>query len=262
MSNGRSPRDVVEAWRKRPAGVAIPSAFLDLCRIESDMADQPISGPMMTFMALFGDVLALHEQAARMREAGWLPHPVLPISDLVGPEKDLEKIRAAIDAHVEKQRDEIYAALTARFSGYALEAYTCQIGMEAISAHRAGLYRLVVPAVFPEIERCGRTMLHLGVNKKGKAVIDQLIERIKRLPLSELDAFLAMEAIKLMEEQMYTGIRSREDVERFQELPHRHGSQHGLSMYERSRDGLNAIFLLDFVLLACTAATPRHDVRP
>jgi hypothetical protein len=256
MSKKQSPKEVVEAWREGPPGIGIPAGFLELCRIGSDLADRPCSGAMMTFTSLFADIMALHEQAARMRRAGWLAHPVLPISELVGPETDPTRIQAAVDVHVAKQREEIYAALTARFSEYTIEPHACEIGKDAIVAHRMELYRLIVPAVFPEIERCGRMTFGLGTNKQGKAVVDRLIARMKELPLSELDPFLAMEAIELMETQMYAGIRSPADIARFQELPHRHGSQHGLSQYERSRDGLNAIFLLDFVLLACAALRP------
>ena len=43
-------------------------------------------------MSLYSDVAVLMEQADRVTAAGWIPHPALPIKELVGPETDTGKI--------------------------------------------------------------------------------------------------------------------------------------------------------------------------
>jgi len=243
-------REVVENWQAEPLGRAIPQGFLDLCRIDSDLADQPIQYGMGFFMSLFSDVMAKHEQAKRLRLAGWIPHPVLPIDDLVGPTKDPQTLRAAVEEYVEFYREDIYANLLARFEAYKIELYACRLGEQAVAAHRANLFLLVVPAIFPEIERCARTVLGLGAGskekskEKKKAPVEVLVERMEELPLSKMDAFLAIEAIELLDKMYKRGVK---------DMPHRHGALHGLMKYESSRDGLNALFMLDFVLTACQA---------
>jgi hypothetical protein len=68
-SDGPTVRKIVEDWHADSLGRAIPQGFLDLCRIESDLADQPIPYGTGLFMSLFSDVMAKHEQAARLRAA-------------------------------------------------------------------------------------------------------------------------------------------------------------------------------------------------
>lgn len=234
-----------------PPGHAISQGLLDLCRIDSDLADQPIPPGRESefFMWLFSDVMAKHEQAKRLRIAGWLPHPILPIDTLVGSEKNPDRIRATVAEYFEAHRDDIYAALLARFSGYTIEAHACHVAKEAVAAHRINNFRLIVPAVFPEIERCARTTLGLGSKRNPVRDVVALIE--KDVPISEMDPFLAIEAIELLANQMYKSINTPEEYDRVKDMPHRHGALHGLIGYETERDGLNALFLLDFVLTAC-----------
>ncbi|MGD0076554.1 MAG: hypothetical protein ABSD31_19820 [Candidatus Binataceae bacterium] len=255
LSDGLTVREIVEDWHADPLGRAIPQGFLDLCRIDSDLADQPISYGTGFFMFLFSDVMAKHELAARLRAAGWLPHPVLPIDELVGPEKEPQRIRAAVERYVGSHRDDIYRKLLARFGAYKVEPHACRLAEDAVGAHRAGYFRLIVPSVFPEIERCARTTLGLRGGAKGKPVQD-VVKRIEEeVPLSKMDAFLAVEAIKLLAGQMYQSVKSPEECDLVKDMPHRHGALHGLIEYDSSRDGLNALFLLDFVLTACEAIT-------
>lgn len=248
-----TPGNIVEAFQAGTSGYAIPQGFLDLCRIESDWADEPLSSGMGQFLGIFSDVLAKHEVARRMVASGWIPHPVIPIWQMMGPEKDSKKVCAAVTEYVNGNREELYTNLLNRFTSYRVEPDGCDLAKQAISAHRAGLFRLIVPSVFPEIERCARSTLGLGVKSSGKQVIDNLIEQIGKLPISEMDAFLASEALELMDRQIYQSLQGSGDYTPFQEMPHRHGSQHGLFVYKSSRDALNALFLLDFVLMACTA---------
>jgi hypothetical protein len=65
--------------------------------------------------------------------------------------------------------------------------------------------------------------------------------------------FLAVEAVELMAVHSYEKIKTPAERDRLKEMPHRHGALHGLIGYESSRDSLNALFLLDFVLAACHA---------
>jgi hypothetical protein len=112
---------------------------------------------------------------------------------------------------------------------------------------------LIVPAVFPEIERCARDVLGLGAGKGPKAVINALTEGIGNLSISEIGSLHALSALSMMDEYFYESIKSESDADKFKGMIHRHGSQHGLLRYSESRDCLNAMFLFDFVLLGCDA---------
>jgi hypothetical protein len=199
------------------------------------------------------------EQASRLSSAGWIPHRLLPLGKLVGTEMDPSAISEAVSAYVANNRPRIYATLRESFTSHAIEPYTCQVCLDAVTAHENGLFRLVVPSIFPEIERCARTALKLRA-AHGKKIIERLVTQIEKLTPIGPDAIMMLEILDLLESHIYESVRSEDDAERLRAIPNRHGYQHGWSRSETSRDGLNALFLADSVLAACAAISAASGV--
>jgi hypothetical protein len=217
----------------------------------------PFSERFKRSMALFSDVAALMEQADHLTEAGWIPHPALPIKTLVGSDTNPHQISERVTAYVDANREHLYAIIADRFSTYTIPQDTLALCNAAIEAHRLNLFPLIVPAVFAEIERCARAALGLTTKHRGKKIIDNFVARINDLPASAFN-IVQFPTLILMEEVIYESIAFDDEVY----FPHRHGSQHGIIRFNTSRDCLNSIFLLDFVLQSCEAIQyPRPAVQ-
>lgn len=196
--------------------------------------------------ALFTDLAAVMRQADRLKEAGWIPHPALPIRELVASETNPQQISDSVQSYVNNNREHICQLLTNRFSTYTTPQGTLQLCNAVIQAHRLELFPLIVPSVFAEIELCARAALGVSRRQHGKKIIDSFCAKINDLPISAFD-IVQFHTFVLMEDYVYKSITSDAEVS----LPHRHGSQHGLTRFNTSRDCFNAMFLLDFVLQSC-----------
>jgi hypothetical protein len=205
------------------------------------------------------------EETAKMRaidllgQAHWLAHPALPVYDLLVGEDELPEVGRLVEAYVTEHPDEIYACLRARFESYALDQATHRFALELVEAHRRQLFSLIVPAVFPEIERCARGVL--GEREKSAAnIIKELNKRIGNLLVPDFNSLEALAVYDRMEDYFYQSTKSIRNISDYQNIIHRHATLHGLLRYNQSRDGLNAIFLFDFVLLACDVL--KKNCRP
>lgn len=212
----------------------------------------PIASWVVDLGSQFAPALQQIRQIELLTEAGWVAHPALAVGDIVEGH-DPGEVRRAVEDYVEQHRDELYDTLDGRFRSYRIDDQKRSFALQLIEAHRHGLFHLIVPAVFPEIERCAREVLGLGAGKGSKIVIAALTERIGNLPISKIGVLHTLSALSLMDEYFYKTIRPEGDSDQFRGMIHRHGSQDGLLRYSSSRDCLNAIFLLDFVLLGCDA---------
>jgi hypothetical protein len=188
------------------------------------------------------------KQADHLTDSGWIPHPVLPIKDLVGEDTGSESISERVQLFVDNQREKIYEVMVNRFSAYTIPKDTLALCKAVIQAHRLELFPLIVPAIFAEIESCARASLGISTKQRGKKIIDNFVARINDLPASTFD-IVQFPTLMLLEDFIYSPIHS--DTEIY--FPNRHGSQHGLIRFNTGRHCLNAIFLLDFVLQSCDA---------
>jgi hypothetical protein len=157
---------------------------------------------------------AVIQQIKLLNEARWIAHPALPIGDLIGEQSDPEKVGETVVDYVEQHLQEIYEILESRFSNYNSGDQTKAFALELVQAHRHGLFHLIVPAVFPEIERCARNVLGLGAGKKPQAVINALTEEIDNLTISKIGSLHALSAL-LMIEYFYKSIYSESDADKF-----------------------------------------------
>jgi hypothetical protein len=210
-------------------------------------------------LASLAPAFTLMRQIDTLSKAHWIAHPILPVSELVGEETDPEQVGVRVADYVEQHQELIYQALDRRFANHDAEDDTKAFARELIEAHRRGLYRLIVPTVFPEIERCARVTLGLGAGKNSALVFDLLNKKLGDLPISKIGSLFAMSALFLLHNYFYKSFRSDSEADSFKSMIHRHGSQHGLLRYNESRDCLNAIFLFDFILVGCAAIREATD---
>jgi hypothetical protein len=209
--------------------------------------------PVASWATKTAPAFALIRQIELLNKVHWIAHPALPIGDLIGEQSDPEIIGKTVADYVEQHLEDIYQILEIRFSSYNSGDQTKAFALELVEAHRHRLFHLIVPAVFPEVERCARDVFGLGAGKGAQVVINALTEGINNLTISEIGSIHALSVLSMMEEYFYESIYSETDADKFKSMIHRHGSQHGLLRYSESRDCLNAIFLFDFVLLGCDA---------
>ena len=191
-------------------------------------------------------------QIDMLKDANWIAHPALSVENIVGEETDPEQVGEAMSKFVDENDDLICRTLQDSFSKQQeVETRTFALGL--VDTYRNGLFRQVVFSVFPEIERCARETLGLGAGIRPSKVIKALTAGLDDLPVSRIDWLYVVPALVLLDGYLYESIRSDSDAERFRHLINRHGSQHGLLIYNTKRDALNALFLLDLVLDGCVA---------
>jgi hypothetical protein len=247
---GDALRSQFAAPRFKPALIDIKSATHSIAEmlqgVERSVAH--FSEGVERSLALFSDVATLMKQADQLTEAGWIPHPALPIKALVGSETNPTQISARVKFYVDDNIEQLYAVLTNRFTTYNITEDTLALCNAVIRAHRLELFPLIVPAVFAEIERCARNALGSSTKQHGKKIIDNFVARINDLPASAFN-IVQFPTLVLMEDFIYESISLDTEVS----FPHRHASQHGIIRFNTPRDCLNAIFLLDFVLQSSDA---------
>ena len=251
-----SIRQTLDEWaRSLNQIVQFPTWLEEFNRQHAELGERLRAAltPVVSWADKMAPTFTLLRQIELLNKAYWIAHPALPIGDLIGEQNDAERIADTVADYVEQHLEDIYQILESRFSSYDCDDQTKAFGRELIEAHRHRLFRLIVPAVFPEIERCARDVLGLGAGKRPHAVINSLNEGLGNLPLSKIGSLHALSVLSMMDEYFYESIKSEGDADKFKGMIHRHGSQHGLLRYSESRDCLNAMFLFDFVLLGCDA---------
>jgi hypothetical protein len=212
---------------------------------------RPLTDALSSFerrLRPFSDLAARMKQADRLKEAGWIPHPALPVDELVASETDLGKISSRVQLYINGHKEDICQLLTRRFHTYDIQEDTLDMCNAVVQGHRLELFPLIVPSVFSEVERCARDVLGESSRHHGKKIIDNFVSLINDLPISRFDV-VQMQILILMEDFIYETIAPGADTS----LPHRHGAQHGIIRFNTSQASLNAIFLLDFVLQCCDA---------
>jgi hypothetical protein len=214
---------------------------------------ESIVRPVASFATKMAPTFVLMRQIETMNKGDWIAHPALPVGELVGDETDAIQVGLRVTDYVEENHEAICDALHKRFSSYDHDDDAKAFAIELIKAYRSGLYRLIVPAVFPEIERCARGTLGLGAGNETRVVFDTLNRKLGNLPISKIGSLHAMFALFMLDDYFYKSFRSDSEAANFGRMIHRHGSQHGLLRYNESRDCLTAIFLFDFILLGCAA---------
>jgi hypothetical protein len=207
-------------------------------------------------LTAFADAI---DREKRLGEAGWIPHPLLPLDEVTADLLDdpdeldeflLEHLRAHWGA-VEAQLldDDLFRIIGEEHQ---------ETVRQALAAHDAGLYRCVPRTMFGEIEMAAHAARE-GIDLSGKvtAQLRPVWCRLKELTIADLHTG-GRSAVSyfLAKDSVYADTRDGGADSR---LPNRHDQIHGFSRRHASeRDSVNTLLLADmmFRLLAALRAEP------
>ncbi|WP_018995165.1 hypothetical protein [Thioalkalivibrio sp. ALJ2] len=205
-------------------------------------------------ISVFADAI---EREERLGEAGWIPHPLLPLSQ-VTPElmDDPERLDELLLTHLFEQWASVEAQLLDDEVFSVLDDGHRETVRQALEAHQAGLYRCVPRTLFGEIEMAAHGALD-GIELPGKitAQLRPVWALLDKLPISQLQiGGTTGIGYLLAEKAVYGDTRAGGADSR---LPNRHDQVHGFSRtHATERDSANTLLLADmmFRLLATLKA--------
>lgn len=202
-----------------------------------------------------------YQQYELLKQAGWVPHATTPMDLIDQCNGDAQLLSASIEAFYQDNWQSARHELEDCVASYPIDAEAKTKFSEALAAHEAGFYRLVVSGLFPEIERVVRVELFDGAvgsirasdGNSVRSVWKHLIESAgHKLSLSDFDSkgFSAVRLVEFLSEHMFEHVNTPQDQARFaaDPVPNRHAVVHGLVEYRSAQNSLNMIFLADFLL--------------
>ena len=193
-------------------------------------------------------------QGLQFQNSGWFPHHTFPTHLLADNDDDTvtdEIILSYYHDNWSRVRQEIEEDL----STYLINDDSKEALRQALIAHENGLYLLVCPGLFAEVERAVRVCLY-GNRVGGISVVSQLEDNLNRLPISALpDRSLGFVGFNQLTNHLYESIRTDADRKLFSDsaVPNRHAAIHGLLTYSSEKNSLNAIFIAVYVFQLLTA---------
>ncbi len=196
---------------------------------------------------------------------GWLPHHTTPF-ELIGDGITDSELTDLLQRHYRENWPTIDVAFRRRLERLQVDDQAKAAFGEALEAHGAGLYRLVVCSVFPEIERVARAELLDGSLRPISSLTDVRRAAEERLALSDLQAEgggPVFAQFGRMSRHLYDHVRTPEDVLRVaaDPVPNRHAAIHGLVTYERLQNSINALIMAEFMFTVVTALKIHHVAR-
>ena len=199
-------------------------------------------------------VLTTEPGIRQFENAGWFPHGTFPTEVFDDSQSEAEIDRKVL-AHYRENWMAVQESIENELSGYLISEREKSVLRQALQAHRSGLYDLVSPTLFSEVEKVVR--VHLHENKLGNiAVGREVANRIAELPISAFpDRFVGYVGFDLWSRQLYANIQTNDQRERFSSLsiPNRHAVIHGLVDYQPEKNSLNSIFIASYVFQMITA---------
>jgi hypothetical protein len=207
---------------------------------------------------IFGEIQEYLKIAKLLKAAGWLPHDAIPIQ-LVREFLDSDpcELCTALDEHFAENWPETETLLRRRFGDAGLDSEALAVMDQALRAHQAGLYLLVCPAVFPQIERVAGQRYY-GPDRKGSITsLKEVRESLLELTASQLRPFKMWQILavhKMVDESFYAYVRFDGKPANDETIfPNRHVIAHGRRSFPAARDSLNALFVADFMFCVVDA---------
>lgn len=183
-------------------------------------------------------------------KAGWLLHYTTPI-DLITDDMTADDVGVVLERYYSENWPEVEAKFRRELESSDVDDEAKATMDEALQAHRAGLYRCSVRAVFPEIERQARVQLHEG-KISGLASLRDVRKAIGRLGWSELrDARNGPVFVQFstMVHHLYAKADTPESLAKFaaSPIPNRHAVIHGHISYGSLQSSLGALIMAEFM---------------
>jgi len=193
----------------------------------------------------------------RMETAGWLPSRFAPF-DLVQDNASASdrELGEVLDHYFRDRWNDIEAGFRKRLLGYDVDEEAKASFVEALEAHRHGLYRTVPRTLFPEIERVVRIEFHGGGLRR---LTDQKFIRDGVLKLGPRDiepsGVFGMRIVNKFLDDLYESIPTEERLRAVavDPVPNRHAALHGLVVYRTAQTSLNSLIMAEFMLSVVSA---------
>lgn len=184
-----------------------------------------------------------------IEDAGWLPHYTSPFDSIILG-NDPAQVSAIIDQHYRANWPEVKTQFVERLATYNVDDEAKETFVEALELHEIGHYRAVVRLLFPEIERVARNDVYDG--KMGIASLKELREAAgKNLYLSNFGSVqYSLNLFHRVSEHLYENVTDPAAVEKYKSdpVPNRHASLHGVVIYKKVNNSLNAIIMAEMML--------------
>ena len=190
----------------------------------------------------------------QFEKAGWFPHGTFPTELLQENLSEIELDEKVLDYYRENWT-EVHQCIEDELSGCLVDTREKDVFRQALMAHSSGLYDLVSPALFSQVERVVR--VHLYENKIGHiSVVKEMRGRLTEFPSSALpDGLVGYIGFDIFTRLLYANIKTETERERFSNIaiPNRHAVIHGLLDYESEKNSLNSIFIASYAFQLITA---------
>ena len=207
-------------------------------------------------------ILTAEPSTLQFENTGWFPHGTFPTEVFDESQSEAEIDRKVL-AHYRENWIAVRESIENELSGYLINEREKSVLRQALQAHGSGLYDLVSPTLFSEVERVVR--VHLHGNKLGTISVGrEVANRIAELPISAFpDRFVGYVGFDLLSRDLYANIRTDDQRERFSNLsiPNRHAVIHGLVDYQPEKNSLNSIFIASYFFQLITAIKIRETKR-
>ena len=199
-------------------------------------------------------ILTAEPATLQFENTGWFPHRTFP-TEVFDESQSEAQIDRKVLAHYRENWIAVRESIENELSGYLINEREKSVLRQALQAHGSGLYDLVSPTLFSEVERVVR--VHLHENKLGTISVGrEVANRIAELPISAFpDRFVRYVGSDLLSRDLYANIRTDDQRERFSNLsiPNRHAVIHGLVDYQPKKNSLNSIFIASYIFQLITA---------
>ena len=262
---------IMEPFRMKPLIVPDLSASMSEWTKTQNALGNALSGmvkqiQVFDFKRIFSAFDWLIEEsrkAAMVERSGWLPHYTTPFHLLESESMDHALVADMIAEHYAKEWTVVEQAFLAQLANYDIDEEAKETMLEALRAHRQGMFRVAPRLLFPEIERVCSDAFFEGKRtiivptKKGKQArlpitrLKEVWEMVHELPLGDIAAYeYSWNLFRKVEEHLYEEVGDDETARekyRVDPVPNRHGALHGIICYNTQQTSLNTIIMADFI---------------
>ena len=202
-------------------------------------------------------------KVALVEKSGWLPHHTTPFDLLESEGMEQDQIADLIAEYYAKEWAAVEQAFLAKLAVYDVDDEAKETMIEALAAHRQGMFRIAPRLMFPEIERvCSdaffdgkRTITVPTKNGKQSRLpitrLKEVWEMVREMPLGDLAAYeYSWQLFRKVEDHLYDEVGDDETARekyRADPVPNRHGALHGIICYKTQQTSLNTIIMADFI---------------
>lgn len=185
-----------------------------------------------------------------IEEAGWLPHYTSPF-DSITLGDDPAQVSAVIDQHYRNNWSAVKAHFLAKLANCNVDDEAKETFTEALELHEIGHYRAVVRLLFPEIERVALIEFYDGIPKGIASLKDVREAAENNLGFSSFGSVqYSFNLYHRVSKHLYENASDVAAVQKYatDPVPNRHASLHGLVIYKKVNNSLNAIIMAEMML--------------